>query len=779
MRRTWSEQIRVTLWAWVATVGASIMVAPLVEKKTYLWHGGVGAAVVAGVGAALRARRVPWPVILLAQLAAVTEWCVAVYARSDALFGIVPTKAAFAELANRVATFIDLSNQYAAPVPDDPDLTMTLALFVLVLGLVVDAIAVTWGRVPLLGLVFLAVYMAPVALLGGEVSLFVFIPGAAGFVFLLAADERERLTHWGRQISSAGSVWEDSPKDVSREGIRATGRRIGLGAVAAAVVLPVIIPTLSPHYFGESGSGGGDGSGNGDGTQVDNPVLDLKRNLVGQSDALLIRFSTNQPDPSYLRLASLDVFTGSQWQPGTRQEDTSVSSDSDLPAAPGLDTTVPRTGFSYDIAVEPIFDSTWLPLVYAPTTIDAPQRWRVDETNLDASAVEEDQTTAGTGYGFTAVLVDPTPVTLRNAGPVPAALAPFTALPAGLPDVIAEQARTVTGGETTPFDQALAMQSWFRTGGGFRYSLGTAAGTGMETIESFLTDDRVGYCEQFASAMALMARSLDIPARVAVGFLRPERVATSEYVYRGTDMHAWPELYFEGVGWVRFEPTPATRTGAAPEFTRGADEPLLPTAGAENTPEARPNQVPTQPEDAAAAATSGGDSGSNVRTVIAPVVGGTTLLLVLTLTPRLLRAARLRSRWRRVTNPAEAAEAAWAELRDNVLDLRMDWDSRATPRGMGRQLRSRITPDNPDVVLALNRVVLATEQGRYARVVRDANELRAAVGNITTALAAGRSSRRRWFATWLPASLLNRQRAPSRATSGRSGSGGALLSVAE
>ncbi|MGM3293757.1 transglutaminase-like domain-containing protein, partial [Escherichia coli] len=84
-------------------------------------------------------------------------------------------------------------------------------------------------------------------------------------------------------------------------------------------------------------------------------------------------------------------------------------------------------------------------------------------------------------------------------------------------------------------------------------------GNGGDELEEFLTDDedgRTGYCEQFASAMAVMARSLGIPARVAMGFLEPTEEGRGQWVYSTDDLHAWPELYFAGQGWVRFEPTP-------------------------------------------------------------------------------------------------------------------------------------------------------------------------------------------------------------------------------
>jgi len=715
----------------------------------------------------------------LARLAALAEWCVLAYARSEAWLGIVPTQAAFAELARHVTDFIALSQRYTAPVPGGRTVTVTLALFMIGLALLVDAIAVTWRKVPVLGLVFLAIYMTPVALLGGDVSLFVFLPGAAGFVLLLAADERERLTHWGRQVRPVGSVWEDSGEPISRGGIISSGRRIGLSAVAAAVVLPVALPSLSPHYFGESGSGGGEGgTGDDDRTAVTNPVLDLKRNLTEQSDAILVEFSTNQPQPGYLRLASLNSFEGSTWTPGDREESDSVASQSELPAAPGVKSTVPRTGYHYEVKITDSLVSNWLPLMYAPTKIDADQQWNVDEVSLDAVGVDSDQSTEGARYAFDAVLVEPSQTMLRAAGKPPADVAAYTDLPSDLPDVIRTRASEVTFEAETDFDRALALQSWFRTGGGFRYSLAAEPGTGMETIEAFLTDDRVGYCEQFASAMALMARSLGIPSRVAVGFLRPEIVGAGDYVYRGTDMHTWPELYFEGVGWVRFEPTPAVQTGpGSAALYRGDNGPDSQRPGdTATTDPSRVMREPDAPEQATAAADSGSD-GSGPWSSAATALGVVALLLLSAATPRLLRRGRSRARWR-VTGPAASAEAAWAELRDNVIDLRIEWDSTLTPRGTGRQLRTSL-PADEKLVGQLNRIVLACEQGRYARTVRDPNELRDAVAAVTAALAATRSGRARWFATWLPASLLpSRGHRRTEATRPR-GAGETLVSVAE
>ena len=133
-----------------------------------------------------------------------------------------------------------------------------------------------------------------------------------------------------------------------------------------------------------------------------------------------------------------------------------------------------------------------------------------------------------------------------------------------VPATVVAAAQEVAGDAATSWDRALALQNWFRTSGGFVYSEeapveGGYDGSGLDVLGEFL-DQRSGYCVHFASAMAVMSRLLGIPARVAVGFQpgTPETLddGTVRWTVTTHDLHAWPELYFEGVGWLRFEPTP-------------------------------------------------------------------------------------------------------------------------------------------------------------------------------------------------------------------------------
>ena len=97
--------------------------------------------------------------------------------------------------------------------------------------------------------------------------------------------------------------------------------------------------------------------------------------------------------------------------------------------------------------------------------------------------------------------------------------------------------------------------------------------TGVESVAAFL-QQRAGYCVHFASTMAVLARDLGIPARVAVGFTAGEEQKDGSHVVKTHDAHAWPELYFGGVGWVAFEPTPAGARTPTPGFSVGAGVPV-------------------------------------------------------------------------------------------------------------------------------------------------------------------------------------------------------------
>ncbi len=373
-------------------------------------------------------------------------------------------------------------------------------------------------------------------------------------------------------------------------------------------------------------------------------------------------------------------------------------------------------------------------------------------------------TTKNISYTAHYLVVQPTATQLQFASaPATNVLAKYTALPKALSPAISRTARQVAG-TGSAYDQAVRLQSWFRSGGGFEYNE-TLPGdgrsdSGEDAVSTFLRT-RVGYCVQFASAMAVMARTLGIPARVAVGFLPGNRQSDGSYSISLRDAHAWPELYFEGAGWVRFEPTPATRTGAAPAYTIPQSSTTTPPTSTA-TPSA---SAGTRPSSAARpdpnGAGSGADQQSSTLTRILHafpwrLVGVLALLLLLLAVPRLSVDAARRRRWRRAATSRQRAETGWAELRDRLADLGVRWAPSWTPRALqGRLTREHDLPG--EARAALSHLVDDIEQARYARpssLSRPPGERIQDIRAVTAAVARTVPDRTRRLARLMPPSGL-------------------------
>jgi hypothetical protein len=154
---------------------------------------------------------------------------------------------------------------------------------------------------------------------------------------------------------------------------------------------------------------------------------------------------------------------------------------------------------------------------------------------------------------------------LRAAGrdtPV-ALLKHYTRLPAGVPERVFALARQLTATGATPYDEALAIEQFLRTS--YVYTLDLAQPpSGLDVVDYFLFDLKRGYCDYFASAMVVLARSAGLPARLVVGYAGGSAdVKTGGWLLSAADAHAWVEVYFSGVGWVEFDPTPGR-----PEISR-------------------------------------------------------------------------------------------------------------------------------------------------------------------------------------------------------------------
>lgn len=740
------------LWVWVLAVAVGAAFAPLVVDSSFLTEGALGAAAVVLTGILLRASAAPRGFVVTGQAVVGLGWVTAAYGAGTGIAGLVPTGRTLEEARAIGQATYEHAQRYAAPVPDLAALDATLATLIIALALVIDVMASELRWTPALGLVLLAVLMIPATLLGGELQPWAFVLGAAAYAGLLAVTRRDDAGSWGpRMVGTAepsARSGPGAPAPLARLGSALPAAGITVVAIAVAMLLPALTPTASQSVF----DGGGSGDG-GNGTGLHNPVLDMRRNLRGQSPEVMLTMQEldGSPRPRYVRLASLQNVGERGWTLGDRIG-AGQELDDDLPSIPGLNPGTDRREARYSVAVAPGFDTRWLPLVYAPTAVSITDREgvEVNRSMLDVSRIERLGSFAGETYTFDATIARPTESDLRTAPPSTLTMSSYVDLPGSTPDVVAERAEEVTEGADNAFDRALALQRWFRSDGGFEYSLDQRAGSGMETIERFLTDDRVGYCEQFATAMAMMARSLGIPARVSIGFLsgEPGR-APGAWLFRGTDMHAWPELYFAGVGWVAFEPTPGGSGYAPPSFARGdsttPDEPLSSLA-----PTAAPNTAPTaDPGRETGTAAPDGSDDSSSRGVLFLVLGALALL-VLSI-PAVVRATR-RHRRVGVGSGEPTVEDAWAEVRDTATDLGLGWTDGASPRATVAPLRARLR-DDPEIREALDTLVGAVERSRYAPSYEDV-DLAPVVRRLRTAMTDTTSRGQHVLAAVLPRSVL-------------------------
>ncbi|MER7555443.1 DUF3488 and transglutaminase-like domain-containing protein [Nocardioides sp. NPDC126508] len=658
--------------------------------------------------------------------------------------------------AGRARVVAEMTEAYVAFNPFDlpmsgPDVAAFLVPGGVAAVLLADILAVTLRRPPMMGLVVLGVFTVPFSVIGaggwGGVSWVVFVVTATSFLVMLRLDRAQQLGRWGRRLD------EDLPAAPA-----AGPAVIGVSAVVIALLAPAWIP--SPNVT-LPGLGPGDGNGP---LRVINPTVGLYDDLRRQSDQVMVSvtpvYGDTETPPSYLRVGVLTKFTGTEWTSGNRDvpsEHTGVATFE----PPMSDETLLGKSTTYQLRASDKFESTWLPIFTYPLEVTARGPWRYDEDTLDFMSTEgRDATVAGQQWRMTAAPVEPSQERLLAAGDPGVGAPPgMTDLPL-LPDEIEQIARERTAGQDGPFAKAVALQNWFRHSGEFTYSLERDVGTDGAALLDFLTDNKVGYCQQYATAMAVLARELGIPARVAFGFLGGDQDDDGVWHFRGRDLHAWPELWFEDIGWIRFEPTPAAADTREPTYTTGAlgnarnePEAPLPSAGTSVAPV--PNRPQREAPDTPEVADTG-DEGSSTG----PLWTGLGILalvgVIVLAGPAVIR------RRRRASRLAADAEAGWTELGDTAIDLGLPWSGSRSPREEATSLAPHLQSREP--MLALQRIVAAVERNRYAE-----HRVAAAVGDdvrlVSAALKEHADKRARRRAALWPASVF-RRRASASTTDG-------------
>ncbi|WP_067510339.1 DUF3488 and transglutaminase-like domain-containing protein [Actinoplanes sp. TFC3] len=788
---------RLGLVAAAATLLAAAPLSAIFSTWTWLLQCILTVGLVAGAAVIARTLRFPtWAqatgmvVVLLLTL----TW---MFPSHSELLGLIPTPDTFGHFAELFTQAGTDTRSYGVPVPDRDGLLFIAALGIGAVAIAVDLLTVVARRPALAGLPMLAIYSVPVAVYIDSVPVLPFIIGATGFLWLLVADNVDRVRRFGRRFTGDGrdvDVWEPSP-------LAAAGRRLAVIGVAAAVVLPLIVPGLNTgllNQLTQGGSGVGGGGAGGGGNGRINLFAALSGQLTQTTTKNYLKVSTNEPDPFYLRFGIADVLTTDGFANRT---------PTGSPVSRGLDD--PRQNpssfggqyqqYHAEVEVTDDYAQSLAPVYTSTIKMDGLDgAWSYDR---NAQAVFSTRTTTrGQKYSFDYVRAKFTPAELREAQQLPADdpyVTQFTSVPR---DRNVEQLVTkLTQDKDTPYDKMMALYRYFSKENGFQYSVTTTSTDSSASAVAAFLENKRGYCQQYAGALAWMARTAGLPARVAFGFTRGNTRDGNAYVLTNRNAHAWTEVYFDGYGWIPFDATPAadvvgsSRSAWAPDNDRAEE----PTASSSAT--AAPGAASSTDPSAAArpdrdvnsglsdSATTTADSGSSSTALL--IAAFVALFLALLLVPALRRVLVRKRRHSAsmpvtATRPAsppgspevtvttestqarEDAHAAWDELVDTMLDYRVPIDPTETPRHTALRLirEADLTAGSATSATLLGH---AEERARYARQPLRGDGLPEALTQVRKGLSATATRRTRLEALLLPPSVMLRWRLALGETSTR------------
>lgn len=552
-------------------------------------------------------------------------------------------------------------------------------------------------------------------------------------------------------------------------------RRIGPQTqVAVGAVLVGLAVVVGAITGGRLPGSGGDGvvdilniGDDGPGTRVTvSPLVDIRSRLVEQADVEV--FTVRSDVRSYWRLTSLERFDGRIWS----SNGSYGSADGDL--EDGVSVASQRITFEQSYSISAL-DQIWMPAAYEPVEVTSTTDTRYDEVSATLIVDTDIDSSNRVDYQVTSALPQHDPVALAAASEeIPDDIADvYLDLPADLPPEVAGVARQVTQGAASDYDRAKALQDWFRSE--FTYDLGVRIGHSSQAMADFLGERR-GYCQQFAGTFAAMARSLGIPARVAVGFTPGDQDPSDPSLYRvrGKYAHAWPEVYLGEYGWVLFEPTPGRGAPLAENHT-GVVEQQVSAGGAPGdvetpetpatAPQPTPGTAPTLPtpeldEPTLTPGAGDQDEGESavvrwlrrigVATAVAVLVGLAYLGIVLAVT-----------RWRRhrrttaAVEPPDKVALAWDEVLGAASRAGISVRASQTPQ----EVATRVGAHLPEFEGPVRTLALTVQDSTFAPIAPSAELAEQALAlarEIEAAADASMTPRDRFLARFHPRRLLGR-----------------------
>ncbi len=590
-----TQNARMTVTTAVACVLTSTALLPLYQNALWFFIAAGAVITVASAGALTRLRTLPAAVCVAGGVVGLVLYLNLIFEARHSWLLVIPTPNSLVRLWDLAGTGIYKANQYAPPAPNLPGLLLLAAGGVGITAVLADLIAVRLRSTALAGLPLLVLFTVPVMMNAQhdqfEAAL-VFCVGGAGYLAMLSADGRERIRVWGRLVS----LWRSGPRysapfdtdphsgapirvrgrghGPDTRGLAAAGRRIGLASVVLALCAPLLVPGLHASKLFSSGPGiGGTGGNAGVSLSLSSALAQAVQQLHEGRPATMFTYTTSasavqqQNDAEYFRQYVFDTLGDDGW----RVKDYTAGSapiakigEPDgligITSAPTVTTTV---NVSRDFPTAPDGQPTFMPLPYPAIHISAPGTWQSDP---DLMVYSTSDTLAGRSYSVASVLVDPTQQQL-NAVPglvKTQALQTDLLLPQSYQTTALKRlAERNTAGQTTEFGKVDALANWLSSPQ-FGYSLSVPTFSSASSLLNFLTKGKSGFCVQYAYAMTVLTRLLGIPARFVLGYTAGTRLKTGSYEVKNLDAHAWSEVFFPGLGWIRFEPTPAGQGTAAP-----------------------------------------------------------------------------------------------------------------------------------------------------------------------------------------------------------------------
>jgi len=668
----------------------------------------------------------------------------------DTLFVVVPTLATWHAMTDATRVAMQGVVDQAAPVVVTREFLLLTCAGAWAVATSADGLTFR-ARQPLLALVpALGLFVFPAIVRNSSPAWYTlwFLLGAAG---VLLTEGRARLATWG--------LWVSNPRSRPASGWRLpttpaanTARWLAVGAGVIALAVPWVLPGYGREPLLDYRTGV-----DAEGPVSINPFVSLRTRLRASREETM--FTVRSVEGTYWRLVTLDQFDGTTWRTSGRADDV-------LPFTPGVsdldqDPRAPARELTQKFEIEQLSGrgDGFLPAAVVPVAVLRAGQPILRNT-VNRSLTTKRRFRQGFKYEVRSRILLPEAKDLERPQRYKDTLAEGYTEIENLSQRVNDQAHELTDGKPSAYQKALALQDYLRSRN-FKYDLTVPELTsGQDQLTRFLFDVKRGYCEQFASAMAAMARAVGLPARVAIGFT-PGRQVGDKWEVTTRDAHAWPEIYFNEVGWVRFEPTPRSDQVEVPAYTTPAGRQiasastttLVPGATTATTSADRLNPGQRNELEERRNAALGGRRRSpgllERRAVRVPLA---VLLLVL-LVPSVKAVRNLVARRRAGHQPRDAVAESYAEVTAWTGDAGIGRRPAETPSAYASRVAAAYGPDAEPLVELTGLYVTAEYAARPATGPDQAHQARRLARAARSRLAARLGWNRRLIAALSPRSL--------------------------